>query len=72
MFTYEQVKRMRKQVKIEFDDKISTWKYESFLKLYKEFITLVIPEKQRIIDGSYHKYLKDQENLEKVHRTGLR
>ena len=72
IFSYEQLKRIRKQVKIDYDDPVSTWSYESFLKLYREFLNLVPPQKQKLIDGFYEKYIISQEQIEKIHRNRLR
>lgn len=69
LFSYEQIKRMRKQVKLEYDDKITTWGYESFLKLYKEFINRVCDDKKQKIIGSYQKYKIQQSTIDKIHRS---
>lgn len=69
IFSYEQIKRMRKQVKLDYDDIISSWAYESFLKLYAEFVNRVSPEKKLKIVGSYQRYKEQQENIEKIHRN---
>lgn len=69
LFSYEQLKKIRKQVGIEYDDNITLWKYESFLKLYNEFVKIVPPMKKVTIIGSYDAYKKSQDSLEKIHRN---
>ena len=69
LFSYEQLKRIRKQVAIEFDDNITSWKFESVLKLYNEFVKIVPPIKKPIIKGAYDAYKQSQETLEKIHRN---
>lgn len=69
LFSYEQLKRIRKQVEIDYDDNITSWKYESFLKLYAEFVKLVPASKKEIISSCYNAYRKSQLMLDKIHRN---
>jgi 23S rRNA (adenine-N6)-dimethyltransferase len=42
--------------------------FEDWINFFKQFQKLPI-EKQKIVDGAFTKQLKEQENLEKIHRT---
>ena len=69
LFSYEQQKRICKQIKISMDSSVTAIAYEGWLNLYDVFLKFVSSEKKEIIRGS-EKHLKNsQKNLHKKHRN---
>ena len=69
LFSYEQQKRICKQIKISMDSSVTAIAYEGWLNLYDVFLKFVSSEKKEIIRGS-EKHLKNsQKNLHKIHRN---
>ena len=69
IFSYEQQKRLRKSLHIEEDVSISCWTYTQWIGLFNCYIQLVCAEKKSQVIGSYERLLRQQENIEKVHRN---
>lgn len=69
LFSYEQQKRICKQIKISMDSSISEITYEGWLVLYDVFSKFVSSEKKELIKNS-EKTLKDkQKKINKIHRN---
>ncbi|EDO7284457.1 MULTISPECIES: 23S rRNA (adenine(2058)-N(6))-methyltransferase Erm(53) [Pseudomonadati] len=69
LFSYEQQKRICKQIKISMDSSVTAIAYEGWLNLYDVFLKFVSSDKKEIIRGS-EKHLKNsQKNLHKIHRN---
>ena len=69
IFTYEQQKRLSKELNLHKESLISTWTYKQWLGLFNCFCTMVSEQKKRLVYGSYKKLLKQQSKLQKDHRT---
>ena len=69
IFTYEQQKRIKKSIKIEFESSITSWTYNNWLNIFNAYNTFVNQEKKNIVKNSYSKLRKNQSNLDKVYRT---
>ena len=69
LFSYEQQKRICKQIKISMDSSVTDITYEGWLNLYDVFSKFVSSEKKELVKGS-EKTLKDsQKKLHKIHRN---
>lgn len=71
IFTYEQQKRLRKSVKIDFADSISKISYPQWLELFNCYNSFVCDSKKNLIINSYDKLLRSQKRLDKVHKNRL-
>lgn len=69
IFSYEQQKRLKKHLKINDEDSISTWSYRQWLGMFDCYIKLVDKEKKQKVNGAYNRYQKNQLKLTKIHRT---
>ena len=69
LFTYEQQKRICKQIKILINSSISEISYEGWIALYDVFVRFVSDEKKEIIKGSEQSLKNQQNKLQKVHRN---
>ena len=69
LFSYEQQKRICKQIKISMDSSVTEITYEGWIILYDVFSKFVSSEKKELVKGS-EKTLKDsQKKLHKIHRN---
>ena len=69
LFTYEQQKRICKQIKILINSSISEISYEGWIALYDVFVRFVSDEKKEIIKGSEQSLKNQQNKLQKAHRN---
>ena len=69
LFSYEQQKRVCKQIKISMDSSVTEITYEGWINLYDVFSKFVSSEKKELVKG-FEKTLKDsQKKLHKIHRN---
>lgn len=68
IFSYEQQKRLRKQLQLEYDTPISDWTYEQWIKLFNFYNQLVSLDKKKLVEGSYRLLLNEQSKMQKIHR----
>lgn len=69
LFSYEQQKRICKQIKISMDSSVTEITYEGWIALYDVFLKFVSSGKKELVRGS-EKTLKDnQKKLHKIHRN---
>ena len=69
LFTYEQQKRICKQIKILINSSISEISYEGWIALYDVFVRFVSDEKKEIIKGAEQSLKNQQNKLQKAHRN---
>ena len=69
LFSYEQQKRICKQIKISMDSSITEISYDGWINLYNVYLKFVSEEKKEIVKGSEQAFKKGQKNMQKVHRN---
>jgi len=69
LFTYEQIKRIMRQIQITKQSKISDITYDKWLQLFRIFLSFVSQDKKDKITNAYRKMLASQSTLEKQHRN---
>jgi len=69
IFSYEQQKRIRKNLNLNEETFISDWTYEQWLKLFNVYNQMVSIEKKQLVKGAYNKLLNEQSKLQKMHRN---
>ena len=69
LFTYEQIKRIMRQIQITKQSKISEITYDKWLQLFQIFLLFVSQDKKDKITNAYTKMLALQSTLEKQHRN---
>lgn len=69
IFSYEQQKRLRKQLEIKEDALISKWTYKQWLGLFDFYSKTVSPEKKQAVIGAYNRLITEQSKLDKLHRN---
>jgi len=69
IFTYEQIKRLSKNLAFNGKSKITELKFEQFVELFNYFSLEVSDEKQKLVFGYKEAMKKQQGKLEKIHRT---
>lgn len=69
LFSYEQQKRICKQIKISMDSFVTKITYEGWIVLYDVFLKFVSSEKKELVRGSEKALKTDQKKLQKIHRN---
>ena len=69
LFSYEQQKRICKQIKISMDSSVTDITYEGWLNLYDVFSKFVSSEKKELVRGAEKALKTDQKKLQKIHRN---
>ena len=69
LFSYEQQKRICKQIKISMDSSVTGITYEGWLNLYDVFSKFVSSEKKELVRGSEKALKTNQKKLQKIHRN---
>ena len=69
LFTWQQLKRIRKELEIDLDGTLTTLSLEQWLGLYDSFENEAGPQVKRIVLGSEKRLVQQQLKLKKVHRT---
>ncbi|HGG8838840.1 TPA: 23S ribosomal RNA methyltransferase Erm [Enterobacter hormaechei subsp. xiangfangensis] len=70
IFSYEQQKRLKKQLDIEDEAFISEWTYRQWLGLFEVYSKMVTaPDKRQLVIGAYNRLLAEQAKIEKLHRN---
>lgn len=68
IFSYEQQKRLRKQLEIHEEAFISEWTYKQWLAMFDVYSKMVSPEKKKLVIGAYSRLIAEQSKIEKLHR----
>lgn len=68
VFSYEQQKRLRKQLDIHEEAFISEWTYKQWLVMFDVYSKMVSPEKKKLVIGAYNRLIAEQSKIEKLHR----
>lgn len=68
IFSYEQQKRLRKQLEIHEEAFISEWTYKQWLAMFDVYSKMVSPEKKKLVIGAYNRLIAEQSKIEKLHR----
>ena len=71
LFSYEQQKRIKRNCALG-DTSISSWSYEQWLALFEAYREVVTIERKKLVVGSSNRLIKQQNNLQKVHRNRAR
>jgi len=71
IFTYNQFKRLAKDLNFGIDVKPSELDLRQWIGLFSYYSSGVVEEKKQLILGVYSRLKRQQSRLEKVHRTGL-
>ena len=71
LFSYEQQKRIKRNCSLG-DTSISSWSYEQWLALFEAYRQVVTIERKKLVVGSNNRLVKQQSNLQKVHRNRSR
>ena len=69
IFTYEQLKRLSKSIKLDLNAKVSSITYEQWIGIFNCYKQFVPEDKKSHINNSFNKHHKEQNKLEKVYRT---
>lgn len=68
VFSYEQQKRIRKQIDLHEEAFISEWTYKQWLAMFDVYSKMVSPEKKKLVIGAYSRLIAEQAKLDKLHR----
>ena len=68
VFSYEQQKRLRKQLEIHERAFISEWTYKQWLAMFEAYSEMVSPAKKKLVMGAYNQFLANQAKIDKLHR----
>ena len=71
IFTYEQFKRLSKNLKFALSARSTDLIFEQWLGLFNYFLIGVEASKQNIVEGAEQRLKKQQARLKKIHRTRL-
>ena len=69
IFTYEQLKRLSKSIKLDLTAKVSSITYEQWIGIFNCYKQFVPEDKKSHINNSFNKHHKEQNKLEKIYRT---
>ena len=69
LFSYEQQKRICKQIKISMDSFVTDITYDGWLNLYDVFSKFVSSEKKELVREAEKALKTDQKKLQKIHRN---
>jgi len=72
IFSFEQQKRIKKEINVDWEKPISSLKYEQWLKIYNAFYSFSNEKSKSIIKNSYKKKLSRQKNIREKHGTRKR
>ncbi|MEP7104139.1 MAG: rRNA adenine N(6)-methyltransferase family protein [Candidatus Dojkabacteria bacterium] len=68
LFTFEQMKRISGNLKVNFQKSIADIRYAQWIELYKTYTQMVSEDKKRLVKVSYKKYLMQKNSETKVDR----
>ncbi len=71
VFTYKQLKRLSKPIKLDVNTNITSITYNQWLEIFNSYKQFVQDDKKQKIKGSYIKHNKEQKKLEKIIRTRI-
>ena len=71
IFTYEQLKRLSKPIKLDINTKISSITYTEWISIFNCYRQFVQEDKKSLIKGSFKRQEENQKKLEKIHRTRI-
>lgn len=71
IFTYEQLKRLSKPIKLDISTKVSSIVYEQWIYIFNCYRQFVQEDKKSLIKGSFKRQEEKQKKLEKVYRTRI-
>lgn len=72
IFSYEQQKKLRKNLNINQKAIISEWTYQQWLGLFEVYQKMVAKEKKSLVKDAYQRLLTEQSKIEKLHRNRKR
>lgn len=65
IFTYEQLKRLSKNIRFDMNEKCLDLKFDQWIQLFDYYHQYVIVSKKNIVKGSFEKHIKQIKNNEK-------
>ena len=71
VFTYEQLKRLSKPIKLNINTTISSITYTEWISIFNCYRQFVQEDKKSLIKGSFKRQKENQKKLEKIHRTRI-
>ena len=71
VFTYEQLKRLSKPIKLNINTTISSITYTEWISIFNCYRQFVQEDKKSLIKGSFKRQKKKKKKLEKIHRTRI-
>lgn len=67
IFTFEQQKKIRKDLNIDWNKNITSLRYEQWIKIYNSYINYASEGSKKTVKGSYKRTISKQKSISKMH-----